>query len=63
MTGRMVGGGNGFAFRLGSFDPGGLSLKDFRQSLLRRFAESGAVGKIGDVGDVAVILFAEKTFM
>ena len=30
------------------------------RGLLRRLAKSGAVGKIGDAGDVSAVFFAEK---
>ena len=51
---------NWLAFGSGSFDPGSFGLKNLGQGLLRRFAKSGAVGKIGDVGNVSAIFFAEK---
>src|SRR5208337_1684313 len=49
---------NWLAFGSSSLHPGGFGSENFRQSLFRTFAESGAVGKIGNVRNVAAVFFA-----
>src|SRR5208337_1292890 len=49
---------NWLAFGSSSLHPGGFGSENFRQSLFRTFAESGAVGKIRNVRNVAAVFFA-----